>query len=100
MIIFVKTTGIHLLNIYGKMQEQKVGTQSTVTATVEIELPGTRPQASYPHGVATFSFARGAISSPSIPGSLPAAPRPSNTSSHFFAGPCAMSKVTSINKKL
>lgn len=39
-------------------------------------------------GVAMFSFARGAISSPSIPGSLPATPRLNSTFSHCLAGPC------------
>ena len=40
-------------------------------------------------GVATFSLARGAISSPSIPGSLPATSRLNSMFSHFFAGPCS-----------
>ena len=39
-------------------------------------------------GVATFSFAKGAISSPSSPGSLPATCRFSKTSSHCRAGAC------------
>jgi hypothetical protein len=38
-------------------------------------------------GVATFCFASGAISSPSVPGWLPWTPRPRRASSHFFAGP-------------
>lgn len=44
-------------------------------------------------GVATFSLARGAISSPSIPGSLPATSRLSRVSSHFLAGPCPIKKT-------
>lgn len=40
------------------------------------------------HGVAMFSIARGAISSPSMPGSLPVAPKLMRNCSHFLAGPC------------
>lgn len=39
------------------------------------------------HGVGTFSLASGAISSPSTPGSLPTAPKPSSIFSQFLAGP-------------
>lgn len=40
----------------------------------------------FDQGVATFSLASGAISSPSMPGSLPATPRLSRTFSHSLAG--------------
>lgn len=47
-----------------------------------------------------FSLARGAISSPSIPGSLPATPRLKSSSSHFLAGPCFASTVSEKNNAI
>lgn len=47
-------------------------------------------------GVATFSVASGAISSPSIPGSLPVTSRLSSIFSHSLAGPCKIRDSTVV----
>ena len=41
-------------------------------------------------GAATFSRASGAISSPTMPGSLPSTPSSRSTSSQFLAGLCTI----------
>lgn len=50
------------------------------------------------HGVATFSLASGAISSPSIPGPLPGTPKLDSNFSQFLAGSCTITLIASYTQ--